>query len=215
MQCCRKHFVGYLGYIKLVLLPQTLTMLLHQRFPLTQFHKFHSLMDFSSWSCFLFVLNFYIGQSRTWSTIVDFPCTMSPPIDRVLYSIAHHSSLLRLSKGPWGRFIWWKSNFHLIEPFACWNSHSWHFCFFPLCYCINIQQWEVLQDLPFGWQFSTEHNIWLGEYFGECSSALEIANSFKRIVLAQSFLSVFQYWNISASPRLKAYALPPQEQREY
>ena len=206
MQCCRKHFVGYLGYIKLVLLPQTLTTLLHQRFPLTQFHKFHSLMDFSSWSCFLIVLNFYIGQSRTLSTIVDFPCTMSPPIDRVLYSIAHHSSLLRLSKGPWGRFIWWKSNFHLIEPFACWNSHSWHFCFFPLCYCINIQQWEVLQDLPFGWQFSTEHNIWLEEYFGECSLALEIA---------QSFLSVFQYWNISASPRLKAYALPPQEQREY
>ena len=80
-----KAFRGLSWIHKLVLLPQILTMLLHQRFLLMQFHIFQSLMNFSNRSCF-FLVYFDIGQSRTWSTIVDFLCTTSHPNDRVLYS---------------------------------------------------------------------------------------------------------------------------------
>ena len=85
---------------------------------------------------------FYICPEQNLEHSYGFPVYhLSHPIDRVLYLLVHHSSLLRLSKGPWDRLFWKKYFFTVSSPLHHWIQIFWHFCFLTLCsvLCINIQ----------------------------------------------------------------------------
>jgi len=192
-------------------------MLLHQRFSFTfsQISLAYGLKQLKLFKCF-FGQNFYICPEQNLEHSYGFPVYhMSHPIDRVLYLLVHHSSLLRLSKGPWDRLFWKKYFFTVSSPLRPWIQISWHFCFLTSCsvLCINIKQREVLKKLKLSWHFNTDNCISLGD-FGKCLLALEIAaNSFRDCTL-QSFCQSFNIGTFQLYPVLKHKPCPFPEQRE-
>ena len=123
-------------------------------------------MDLNSWSHSYIRLEICSilarAESRALLWSMGFLCTIFH-IQQIGCSTRLLTNLVffRSSEGPWGRLIW-------LFTFPWLNSIFMALVPIFLC-CVlatNNKEWEVLQKLTFGWQFTTEDYICLGYVVG-------------------------------------------------